>query len=217
VPAAPQRQEPAVGQLYRVLRVVAALAEGRGAGTELETLAEDDADVARALQHAIASAGVGARPAPGGAAAIMAMRVLGRDPVLRRLATVAAERGAHVAGMPDIAPQLLVRALLARECLLEDPRGTLAPMAFATGLVSMLDVVFAQPLPVLVDRLGVGTVLSQALIERTGPLGDALDAADAIANGWWADAGARRPVERMGAVTREAWRTARRELMSLRT
>ncbi|MCU0634611.1 MAG: hypothetical protein MUE41_07040 [Gemmatimonadaceae bacterium] len=217
VGAAAQRSEAAVSGLERVVRILVQLADGRGAGAELEALADDDADVSRALQHAISAAGIGARPAAGGGAAVMAMRVLGRDPILQRLATVAAERSASAAGTADLAAQLLVRAALTRACLLDDPRGTLAPTAYIAGFVSLLDIALAQPLALLVERLGASSGLAPALLDRSGPLGDALDAAEAIANGWWADAGARRPIERMGDAVRVAWRTARRDLASLRT
>jgi c-di-GMP-related signal transduction protein len=153
----------------------------------------------------------------GGAAATVAMRVLGRDTILHRLAAVIARRSGDLSAMPDLSPQLLVRASLARECVLGDVRGQHTPMAYAAGLLSMLDVVIAQPVAALLDRLALGPLMQQALLDRTGPIGDALDAADAIANGWWADAASRRPIEQMGAMVREAWRTARRDLIALRT
>jgi hypothetical protein len=217
LPAALVRDDDQVQALLRMMRVLAQLAEGRGGATELEALAEADSTLSKELQHAVASSGVSARPTTGGAAATVAMRVLGRDPILHRLAAVIARRSGDLSAMPDLSPQLLVRAALAQECVLGDSRGQHAPMAYAAGLLSMLDVVIAQPVAALLDRLALGPLMQQALLDRTGPVGDALDAADAIANGWWADAASRRPIEQMGAMVREAWRTARRDLIALRT
>lgn len=211
------RGREAMDQLGRLLKVVALVAEGRGGTSALEEAADEDPGLARELQHAVATAGLATRPPAGGAAATMAVRVLGRDPMLHRIAAFVARRAGEVAGIEELAPQLLVQAMLARGAVGNDPRGTEAPTAYAAGLFARLDLVFAQPMPELLGRIEPSTALQQALLERTGPIGEAVELADALGNGWWADAAQRRPLEKIGETIREAWRTARRELATLRT
>jgi hypothetical protein len=217
LPAAGRRADGAVQRLVALLERFIRFTEGRAGVSELEALADDDPEVARELAHAVSTAGHGARATSAGAAATLAMRVLGRDPITQRLGVLVARRAAEVAGVPELAVLLLVRAALTRACVPGDPRGLQPPVAFAAGVVSLLDVALAQPVDVWIGRLGASDPLRRAVCDREGAIGEALETADALANGWWADVARRRPLDGAGAVVREAWRSARRDLAALRS
>lgn len=217
VPTAVHRAPEATDAVFALLRVFAMLAEGRGGTSELEAMADDDLALAKELQHAVSTAGISSRPSLGASAATVAMRVLGRDPILQRIAGVLARRCAELAGSPDLAVQLLVRALLAQRTVGADSRGSIAPIAYAAGFCSLLDVVFAQPIALVVERAQIGGAIRSAIVDRTGPVGDAVELAEAIANGWWGDVAERRALDQLGGLVRDVWRTARRELITLRT
>jgi hypothetical protein len=216
VASAVHRPPEATDATVGLLRVFAMLAEGRGGTSELEDMAENDLALAKELQHAVSTAGITSRPSLGASAATVAMRVLGRDPILQRIGTVLAKRCADLAGSPDLAVQLLVRALLAQRAVGADSRGSTTPVAYAAGFCSLLDVVFAQPISLIVERAQIGGAIRTALVERTGPIGDAVELAEAMANGWWRDVAERRALDQLGGVVREVWRSARRDLITLR-
>lgn len=91
---------------------------------------------------------------------------------IRNYASVLALTGIH--GKP---PELLVTALArARMCELvaERTMRSEAPTGFTLGLLSMLDALMDLPLPEVAERLALADRLRDALLERTGPLGDLL-------------------------------------------
>jgi EAL and modified HD-GYP domain-containing signal transduction protein len=78
-------------------------------------------------------------------------------------------------------PELMVNAMVrARTCELlagTYRMGASADVAFTVGLFSMLDVILGVEMPVLLAEMALGEEVEQAILERTGSYGEALQCA----------------------------------------
>jgi c-di-GMP-related signal transduction protein len=114
-----------------------------------------------------------------------ALTLLGTKAV-RRWATLIA-----LSGVQDASHELTVTALLrARLCELigrarhtGSPTDTAPEAFFTVGLLSVVDAIMQAPLPQILDALPLAEEVQAALVERRGPLGDALQAVTAYERG----------------------------------
>jgi len=91
------------------------------------------------------------------------------------------------AGMEDKPGQLVTTALVrARFCELLGIRIQGSPQEhFAAGLLSLLDAFLDQPLPTLVERMGLSDEVARALLRREGSMGECIDLCIASENADW--------------------------------
>jgi EAL and modified HD-GYP domain-containing signal transduction protein len=61
-------------------------------------------------------------------------------------------------------------------------------MLFLIGLFSLLDAMFRMPLPDILERINLAPEAREALLDRTGPFGDALNFVEAYELGLWEQA-----------------------------
>jgi EAL and modified HD-GYP domain-containing signal transduction protein len=121
------------------------------------------------LLRLVNNAAVGGR---GVTSIAQALRLIGRAAFLRWLAlAIATSRKAGSDMDQELVRQAVERGRL-MEQLAGGPReaGTL----FLTGMFSLMDAVLRLPMPELLDRVALGDVVREALLERTGPYADAL-------------------------------------------
>jgi EAL and modified HD-GYP domain-containing signal transduction protein len=153
------------------LRTLAAVQAARGFD-QLEAVIAQDAGLAVRLLRCVNSAGVGL---PHRVASIRQALVLLGETGVRQWATLVA-----LSGLGAPRPALLATALVrARTCeALAVDAGAPAPEAwFAAGLLSVADALAGAPLAAALDDLPLTDELRAALLERTGPIGHALEQA----------------------------------------
>jgi len=165
------------------LRVLALLAdEASPVHVLAEAVAADVKLSYQVLRAVNSAASAPASPIESIPAAIMR---LGRSQLRGWLSVMA------LAGLDGKPPAVLTLALTrARMCEgLAQATGTPAAGTwFMTGLFSTLDLLFNAPLPELLERLPLPATVSDAITNRTGDLGAALDAVVAFERGEWTGA-----------------------------
>jgi EAL and modified HD-GYP domain-containing signal transduction protein len=113
-----------------------------------------------------------------------AIRLVGRTAFVKWLALAFAASRAGSSGVDnEIARQAVQRA---RMC--EAVGGRDAGMLFLIGLFSLLDAMFRMPLSDVLERINLAPEARDALLDRTGPFGDALNFVEAYELGLWEQA-----------------------------
>ena len=165
------------------LRVLALLAdEASPVGVLAEAVAADVKLSYQVLRAVNSAASAPASPIESIPAAIMR---LGRSQLRGWLSAMA------LAGLDGKPPAVLTLALTRARMCEGLAQATGAPAAgtwFMTGLFSTLDLLFNAPLPQLLEGLPLPPTVSDAITNRTGDLGKALDAVVAFERGEWAGA-----------------------------
>ena len=113
-----------------------------------------------------------------------AIRLVGRSAFVKWLALAFAASRAGSSGVDnEIARQAVQRA---RMC--ESIGGRDSGMLFLIGLFSLLDAMFRMPLSDVLERINLAPEAREALLNRTGPFGDALNFVEAYELGLWEQA-----------------------------
>jgi EAL and modified HD-GYP domain-containing signal transduction protein len=113
-----------------------------------------------------------------------AIRLVGRSAFVKWLALAFAASRAGSSGVDnEIARQAVQRA---RMCEAIGGRDT--GMLFLIGLFSLLDAMFRMPLADVLERINLAPEAQEALLDRTGPFGDALNFVEAYELGLWEQA-----------------------------
>jgi EAL and modified HD-GYP domain-containing signal transduction protein len=142
-----------------------------------------------------------------------AIRLVGRSAFVKWLALAFAASRAGSSGVDnEIARQAVQRA---RMC--EAIGGRDAGMLFLIGLFSLLDSMFRMPLADVLERINLAPEAREALLDRTGPFGDALNFVEAYELGLWEQAGALGqqlgvPAERIPEIYTDAVKYATEQL-----
>jgi len=112
-----------------------------------------------------------------------AVVLLGRDEI-RKLVSLLA-----LSGSSDGPPAAIEIALQrARICeLLAEKAGMSSESFFTVGMFSALDVLMEQPINAIIAKLPLSDVVKDAILERSGLLGEALSCALAIENARWSE------------------------------
>jgi EAL and modified HD-GYP domain-containing signal transduction protein len=155
-----------------VLRTLVELQRAGASFDRLEELISRDVGLSYKLLRYANSAFVGAR-APVGTVREALVRLGTRN--VQRWATVLT-----LAGIGDCPAELMTTGLLrARTCqlLVESEDGGLAERAFTAGLFSVLDALLQAPMDEVLEALPLDPAVAGALLERSGPEGEALAAA----------------------------------------
>jgi EAL and modified HD-GYP domain-containing signal transduction protein len=153
------------------LGTLSALQRAAGSLEQLEEVISRDVTLSYKILRYANSAFVGARTPVGSVRA-----------ALMRLGTRTVQQWATVltlAGIRDAPAELIATGLLrARTCrlLVSDADPERAEGAFMTGLFSVLDALLQAPMDEVLDALPLDAAVSAALLERTGPEGEALAA-----------------------------------------
>lgn len=149
---------------------------------ELERVISADPAITFQLLRIVNSAALGGR---GITSIAHALRLVGRDNIVRWLALASATATAGKRGTDDeLVRQAVQRA---RFCeLLATPTTRLDKGSlFLIGLFSVLDAVFRMPMAEVLERVNLAGEVREALLERSGPLAPALHVVEAYELGLW--------------------------------
>ena len=165
------------------LRLLALARDPNTPDRDLESAVSSDPSLTFQLLRLVNSASSGGR----GIQSIgHAIRLVGRSAFVKWLALAFAASRAGSSGVDnEIARQAVQRA---RMC--EAIGGKDAGMLFLIGLFSLLDAMFRMPLPDVLERINLAPEAREALLDRTGPFGDALNLVEAYELGLWEQANA---------------------------
>jgi EAL and modified HD-GYP domain-containing signal transduction protein len=163
------------------LRLLALARDPSTSDRELESAVSSDPSLTFQLLRLVNSAASGGR----GIESIgHAIRLVGRSAFVRWLALAFAASRAGNSGVDnEIARQAVQRA---RMC--EAIGGRDAGTLFLVGLFSLLDAMFRMPLSDVLERVNLAPEARDALLERAGPFGDALNFVEAYELGLWEQA-----------------------------
>ena len=163
------------------LRLIALARDPKTSDRELESAVSSDPSLTFQLLRIVNSASVGGR----GIQSIgHAIRLVGRSAFVKWLALAFAAARAGGSGVDnEITRQAVQRA---RMC--EAIGGRDAGTLFLVGLFSLLDAMFRMPLSDVLERVNLAPEARDALLERTGPFGDALNFVEAYELGLWEQA-----------------------------
>jgi c-di-GMP phosphodiesterase len=165
------------------LRLLALARDAKTSDRDLENAVSSDPSLTFQLLRLVNSASSGGR----GIQSIgHAIRLVGRSAFVKWLALAFAASRAGSSGVDnEIARQAVQRA---RMC--EAIGGRDSGMLFLIGLFSLLDAMFRMPLADVLERINLAPEAREALLDRTGPFGDALNFVEAYELGLWEQAGA---------------------------
>lgn len=163
------------------LRLLALARDPNTSDRDLESAVSSDPSLTFQLLRLVNSASAGGR----GIQSIgHAIRLVGRSAFTKWLALAFAASRAGATGVDnEIARQAVARA---RMC--ESIGGKDAGMLFLIGLFSLLDAMFRMPLSDVLERINLAEEAREALLDRTGPFGDALNFVEAYELGLWEQA-----------------------------
>ena len=163
------------------LRLLALARDPNTPDRDLESAVSSDPSLTFQLLRLVNSASSGGR----GIQSIgHAIRLVGRSAFVKWLALAFAASRAGNSGVDnEIARQAVQRA---RMC--EAIGGKDAGMLFLIGLFSLLDSMFRMPLADVLERINLAPEARDALLDRTGPFGDALNFVEAYELGLWEQA-----------------------------
>jgi c-di-GMP phosphodiesterase len=163
------------------LRLLALARDPNTPDRDLESAVSSDPSLTFQLLRLVNSASSGGR----GIQSIgHAIRLVGRSSFVKWLALAFAASRAGGTGVDNaIAQQAVQRA---RMC--EAIGGRDAGMLFLIGLFSLLDSMFRMPLADVLERINLAPEARDALLDRTGPFGDALNFVEAYELGLWEQA-----------------------------
>lgn len=163
------------------LRLLALARDPNTSDRDLESAVSSDPSLTFQLLRLVNSASAGGR----GIQSIgHAIRLVGRSAFVKWLALAFAASRAGSTGVDnEIARQAVQRA---RMC--EAIGGRDAGTLFLIGLFSLLDAMFRMPLPDVLERINLAPEAREALLDRTGPFGDALNFVEAYELGLWEQA-----------------------------
>jgi EAL and modified HD-GYP domain-containing signal transduction protein len=163
------------------LRLLALARDPKTTDRELEGAVSSDPSLTFQLLRIVNSASSGGR----GIQSIgHAIRLVGRTAFVKWLALAFAASRAGSSGVDnEIARQAVQRA---RMC--EAIGGRDSGMLFLIGLFSLLDAMFRMPLAEVLERINLAPEVCEALLDRTGPFGDALNFVEAYELGLWEQA-----------------------------
>jgi EAL and modified HD-GYP domain-containing signal transduction protein len=163
------------------LRLLALARDPNTPDRDLENAVSSDPSLTFQLLRLVNSASAGGR----GIQSIgHAIRLVGRTQFVKWLALAFAASRAGATGVDnEIARQAVARA---RMC--EAIGGKDAGMLFLIGLFSLLDAMFRMPLSDVLERINLAEEARVALLDRTGPFGDALNFVEAYELGLWEQA-----------------------------
>jgi EAL and modified HD-GYP domain-containing signal transduction protein len=164
------------------LRLLALARDPNTPDRDLEEAVSSDPSLTFQLLRIVNSASSGGR----GIQSIgHAIRLVGRSAFVKWLALAFAASRAGASGVDnEIARQAVQRA---RMC--EAIGGRDAGTLFLIGLFSLLDAMFRMPLADVLERVNLAPEAREALLDRTGPFGDALNFVEAYELGLWEQAG----------------------------
>lgn len=150
-----------------------ALANADAELEELESALKRAPDVAVRLLRTANSAAVGAKQKI--LSVRQAIRMLGRLQLGRIVQILMFAQASDC----DVSSNPLAQAAVIRGRLMENLANAMGlvdakPRAFMTGMLSLADVLFAQPLGVIIELLNLDDTVQFALLERAGTLGDML-------------------------------------------
>jgi len=163
------------------LRLLALARDPDTSDRELESAVSSDPSLTFQLIRLVNSAASGGR----GIQSIgHAIRLVGRSAFVKWLALAFAAARAGGSGVDnEIARHAVQRA---RMC--EAIGGRDSGMLFLIGLFSLLDAMFRMPLADVLERIHLAPEARDALLDRTGPFGDALNFVEAYELGLWEQA-----------------------------
>jgi EAL and modified HD-GYP domain-containing signal transduction protein len=163
------------------LRLLALARDTNTSDRDLESAVSSDPSLTFQLLRLVNSASSGGR----GIQSIgHAIRLVGRSAFVKWLALAFAASRAGSNGVDnEIARQAVQRARMC-EAIGGRDSGTL----FLIGLFSLLDAMFRMPLTDVLERINLAPEARDALLERTGPFGDALNFVEAYELGLWEQA-----------------------------
>jgi EAL and modified HD-GYP domain-containing signal transduction protein len=163
------------------LRLLALARDSNTSDRDLESAVSSDPSLTFQLLRLVNSASSGGR----GIQSIgHAIRLVGRSAFVKWLALAFAASRAGGSGVDnEIARQAVQRA---RMC--EAIGGRDAGTLFLIGLFSLLDAMFRMPLADVLERINLAPEARDALLDRTGPFGDALNFVEAYELGLWEQA-----------------------------
>jgi c-di-GMP phosphodiesterase len=192
------------------LRLLALARDPKTSDRDLESAVSSDPSLTFQLLRIVNSASSGGR----GIQSIgHAIRLVGRTAFVKWLALAFAAARAGASGVDnEIARQAVQRA---RMC--EAIGGRDSGMLFLIGLFSLLDAMFRMPLSDILERINLAPEAREALLDRTGPFGDALNFVEAYELGLWeqaADLGQQLgiPADRIPTIYTEAVQWAAEQL-----
>jgi EAL and modified HD-GYP domain-containing signal transduction protein len=176
------RRELSTDQLT-IIRLMNVLRDPRSTDTAVEEAFRGDLSLSYKLLRAVNSAAMGGR---GIESISHAVRLTGRNELhkwmaLLLLSSVTAQGGTD-------AERARIAVQRARFCeLLASASGksAAAGASFMVGLFSLLDAILQVPMSDLLDRLDLATEVRDALLNRSGPLSDALVLAEAYEHAEW--------------------------------
>ncbi|MCC6317985.1 MAG: HDOD domain-containing protein [Gemmatimonadaceae bacterium] len=173
------------------LRLLALARDPKTSERELERVISADPGITYQLLRIVNSAALGGR---GITSIPHALRLVGRDNVIRWLALASATSRTGKRGVDDeLIRQAVQRARFCEQLALPATgldKGTL----FLMGLFSLLDAVFRMPMSEVLERVSLSDEVKQALLDRTGPYADPLVVVESYELGLWesaSEAGAR--------------------------
>jgi len=163
------------------LRLLALARDPNTPDRDLESAVSSDPSLTFQLLRIVNSASSGGR----GIQSIgHAIRLVGRSAFVKWLALAFAASRAGASGVDnEIARQAVQRARMC-EAIGGRDSGTL----FLIGLFSLLDAMFRMPLADIIERINLAPEARDALLDRTGPFGDALNFVEAYELGLWEQA-----------------------------
>jgi EAL and modified HD-GYP domain-containing signal transduction protein len=192
------------------LRLLALARDPKTSDRDLEDAVSSDPSLTFQLLRIVNSASSGGR----GIQSIgHAIRLVGRTAFVKWLALAFAASRAGASGVDnEIARQAVQRA---RMC--EAIGGRDSGMLFLIGLFSLLDAMFRMPLSDILERINLAPEAREALLDRTGPFGDALNFVEAYELGLWeqaADLGKQLgvPADRIATIYTDAVQWASEQL-----
>lgn len=156
--------------------------------SDLEPLFKDNPSLTLSLLRLVNSVGIG-----GGRQQISSLRqaivVLGQKQLMRwiqLLLYASPDGGASNSLMQQVANRARLMELLAQQ--VESPVKPISDQAFMTGMLSLADAVMQIPLEEVFQQIGLADEIREAVLQRTGTLGDLLNLAEAIETGDFATA-----------------------------
>lgn len=167
--------------VFRVLKLVR---DPDASDLEIETMLQRDVGLTYKLLRMVNSAATGAR----GISSIgHALRLLGREQVGRWLAILLVTDGNNAGVRGELMQLALIRARMCELFAdLANARASRGPL-FLVGMVSVLDQLLEVPLERLCDAMELAPELREALLHRSGFLGDALRLVEAYVAAAWSE------------------------------
>jgi len=165
------RRPPSSG--IAVIRLLSMVSDPNVSNEELERIIIQDGALSMRVVRFVNSAMMGLNRRVG---SIREAIILAGRKTIRDMSLLIA-----MARLASSMPELMVNAMVrARTCELlagTYRMGASADVAFTVGLFSMLDVILGVEMPVLLAEMALGEEVEQAILERTGSYGEALQCA----------------------------------------